>query len=115
MHGTAGRAEGMRSPLPGTGTAWPRPHRAPADGWGASRGQVCSGAGVEPLGRPRGSNGETGGERGRVQFYPGVEGPREQHGPAGGRKAWGVRGREKERERGGQANTHVHRVIPNEN
>lgn len=85
----------------------------PMDGGG--RGQVWSGAGVEPLGRPRGSNGRTGGERGRVQFYPAGEGPREQHGPAGGRKAWGVRGREKERERGGQANTHVHRVIPNEN
>lgn len=102
MHGTAGGLGG--SPLPGTGTAWSRPRGdaglLPMDG-GGSRGWIWSGAGVEPLGRPRGRNrGNQRGE-GKGPVLPRERGSLGAAWTCGGEKGLGVGGREKERERGG--------------
>jgi len=117
---TARRAEPGRTgvPPPGDGdgrASSPRGHRAPADGWRGWRGPdpeqgwgPAAGAAEgekqgEPEGRGEGSGSPTG------ERVPGSSVD------LWWEKGLGVRGREKEREGGGQANTHVHRLIPNEN
>lgn len=106
MHGTAGRAreDWGGSPLPGTGTAWPRPRRDAGllamDG-GGDGGRIGAGLGSSRRSGRGGETGGTGGEKGRVRFSHGGEGPREQRGPAVGKRLGGRGGGEKERERGG--------------
>lgn len=116
MQGTVGRAgEDGGIPPPGDGDSLassPQGHRAPAHGWRGGRGWIWSGAGVGPPGRPRGRNrGNQRGE-GKGPVLPWGEGPWEQRGPEVGKRLGGSGERERER-KGGQANTHVHRLIPN--
>lgn len=119
MHGTAGRAgEDGGIPPPGDRDSLassPRGRGAPADGWRGRQELDLEGAGVEPPGRPRGRNGGIwrGEEKGPVLS-------RGRGVPGSSVDLWwekgsGVRGERKREKGGGQANTHVHRLIPNEN